>query len=262
MAKIAEEAEDRIKYEKKLAKMMTTHVSSVPTAISLASVTTAFELGATAIITATVSGSTAKNVSKFRPECPILAITPSKDVARKLSLYWGVYPIVAELYNSTDEMIDSTADIAKKLGFVKDGDLVIITAGLPLNFIGSTNMIKVHLIGEVLLQGKKTNDTKQVVSGIVKKVTSHTMADEVIENGDILVVNSLTDAYINILHKVSGVIVETNQVMPAISVEAMKLDIPVVAEAVNALGVLTEGTLVTIDGKRSLVINGRTALKS
>ena len=262
MAKIAEEAEDRIKYEKKLAKMMTTHISSVPTAISLASVTTAFELGATAIITATVSGSTAKNVSKFRPECPILAITPSKDVARKLSLYWGVYPIVAELYNSTDEMIDSTADIAKKLGFVKDGDLVVITAGLPLNFVGSTNMIKVHLIGDVLLQGKKTNDTKQVVSGIVKKVTSYKMADEVIENGDILVVNSLADDYINILHKVSGVIVETNQVMPGISVEAMKLDIPVIAEAINALGILTEGTLVTIDGKRSLVINGRTALKS
>jgi len=262
MAKIAQEAEGRIKYEKKLTKMMTTHVSSVPTAISLASVTTAFELGATAIITATVSGSTAKNVSKFRPECPILAITPSKDVARKLSLYWGVYPIVAELYNSTDEMIDSTADIAKKLGFVKDGDLVVITAGLPLNFIGSTNMIKVHLIGDVLLQGKRTNDTAQVVSGIVKKVTSYKMADEVVENGDILVVNSLTDDYINILHKVSGVIVETNQVTPGISVEAMKFDIPVIAEAINALGVLTEGTLVTIDGKRSLVINGRTNLKS
>ena len=173
-----------------------------------------------------------------------------------------MYPIVAELYDSTDEMIDSTADIAKKLGFVKDGELVVITAGLPINFVGSTNMIKVHLIGEVLLQGKRTHETAQVVSGVVKKAISLKMAEESVQTGDILVVNSLTDAYMDIIHKVSGVIVETNQVTPAISVEAMKHDIPVVAEALNAMSVLTEGTLVTIDGKRSLVINGRTNLKS
>lgn len=262
MVKIAEEAESRIKHENIIAKMMMTHVSSVPIAISLASVTTAFELGAAAIISATVSGSTAKNVSRFRPECPILAITPSKSVARKLLLYWGVYPIVAELYDSTDEMIDTTSEIAKERGFVHDGELVVITAGLPINFVGSTNMIKVHLIGEVLLQGKRTHETKQIVSGVIKKAISVHTAEEKIQAGDILVVNSLNDTYMDIIHKVSGVIVETNQVTPDISVEAMKHDIPVIAEAANAMSVLTEGTLVTIDGKRSLVINGRTNLKS
>lgn len=262
MVKISEDVEGRIKHDKVLSKLMMSHASSVPMAISLASVTTAYELGASAIISATVSGSTAKNVSRFRPECPILAITPSKSVARKLSVYWGVYPIVAELYESTDEMIDSTADIAKKKGFVKDGELVVITAGLPINFVGSTNMIKVHLIGDVLLQGKRTHETKQVVSGVIKKAINVRMADEKISDGDILVVNSLTDDYINIIHKAAGVIVETNQVTPEISVEAMKHDIPVIAEALEAMSVLTEGTLVTIDGKRSLVINGRTVLKS
>ncbi|MBR0577326.1 pyruvate kinase [Proteiniclasticum sp. BAD-10] len=262
MVKIACEAEARMKYEKIVSKMLLTHASSVPTAISMASVTTAYELGASAIITATVSGSTAKNVSRFRPECPILAITPNKDVSRKLSLYWGVYPIVADLYESTDEMIDSTADIAKKHGFVHDGELVVITAGLPINFVGSTNMIKVHLIGDVLLQGKRTHITSQVVSGVVRKVTSSKMAEDHGQRGEILVVNSLSDDYMDIIHRFSGVIVETNQVTPGISVEAMKHDIPVIAEAINAMAVLTEGTLVTIDGKRSLVINGRTVLRS
>lgn len=262
MVKISEDVEGRIKHDKVLSKLMMSHASSVPMAISLASVTTAYELGASAIISATVSGSTAKNVSRFRPECPILAITPSKNVARKLSVYWGVYPIVAELYESTDEMIDSTAEIAKKKGFVKDGELVVITAGLPINFVGSTNMIKVHLIGDVLLQGKRTHETKQVVSGVIKKAINFKMADEKISDGDILVVNALTDDYLNIIHKTAGVIVETNQVTPEISVEAMKHDIPVIAEALDAMSVLTEGTLVTIDGKRSLVINGRTVLKS
>jgi pyruvate kinase len=262
MVKIACEAEARMKYEKIVSKMLLTHASSVPTAISMASVTTAYELGASAIITATVSGSTAKNVSRFRPECPILAITPNKDVSRKLSLYWGVYPIVADLYESTDEMIDSTADIAKKHGFVHDGELVVITAGLPINFVGSTNMIKVHLIGDVLLQGKRTHITSQVVSGVVRKVTSSKMAEDCGQRGEILVVNSLSDDYMDIIHRFSRVIVETNQVTPGISVEAMKHDIPVIAEAINAMSVLTEGTLVTIDGKRSLVINGRTVLRS
>lgn len=262
MVKIAEDVEGRIKYDKLLSKHMMSHASSVPMAISLASVTTAYELGASAIISATVSGSTAKNASRFRPECPILAITPSKSVARRLAVYWGVYPIVAELYESTDEMIDSTAQIAKERGFVKDGELVVITAGLPINFVGSTNMIKVHLIGEVLLQGKRTHETKQVISGVVKKAISFKMADEKIMDGDILVVNALTDEYMEILHKTAGIIVETNQVTPDISVEALRHDIPIIAEAMEAMSVLTEGTLVTIDGKRSLVINGRTVLKS
>ena len=262
MNRIAIDAESRIKHDHVIAKMMASHGSSVPIAISLASVTTAYELGATAIISATVSGSTARNVSRFRPECPILAITPSESVARKLSVYWGVYPIVAELFESTDEMIDNTAAIAKERGFVNDGELVVITAGLPINFVGSTNMIKVHLIGEVLVQGKGTHVTNQIVSGVVNKADSADDAENEIQSGDILVVHALTDKYMDVIHRVSGVIVETNQVTPDISVEALKHDIPIIAEAVNAMSVLKEGTLVTIDGKRSLVINGRTVLKS
>lgn len=262
MARIADFAEQNIKYERIMEKNMNITMSSVPMAICHASVTTAREIGAAAIISATVSGSTARNVSRFRPESPIIAITPSKSVARKLSIHWGVFPIVADLYDSTDEMIDRTAVIAKEHGFVKDGDLVVITAGLPINFVGSTNMIKVHLIGEVLLQGKRTHITTQIVSGVVKKVMTAKEAQQKVQRGDILVVNSLNDDYLDLLHRVSGIIVETKQVTPEISVEALRKDIPIIAEATDALAVLTEGTLVTIDGKRSLVINGRTTLKS
>lgn len=262
MARIAKETENQLNYEEILNRKMKLPVSSVPTAISLASVTTAYELAASAIITATVSGSTAKNASKFRPECPIIAVTPDPKVARMLSIYWGIYPVVAELYTSTDEMIEKTAAIAKDCGFVNDGDIVVITAGLPINFVGSTNMIKVHLIGDVLLQGKRTHITTQITSGIVRKAMNSREAFEKVEDGNILVVRSLDDSYLDILHRVSGIIVETNEVSPDISVEAMRHDIPVIAESLNALEVLTEGTLVTIDGKRSLVIKGKTKLKS
>ncbi|ETA80725.1 pyruvate kinase [Youngiibacter fragilis] len=262
MARIACEAEDRLKYDSILTAKMQQKVSSVPSAISLASVTTAHELGASAIITATVSGSTARNVSRFRPQCPIISITPSDKVARMLSVYWGCYPIVAEMYTTTDEMIEKSAALVKEKGFVTDGEIVVITAGLPINYVGSTNMIKVHLIGEVLLQGKRTHKTNQIKSGVVKKAENIEEAREKLEDEDILVTRTLDDSYLEVLHKVSGIIVETNQVTSAVTVEAMRHDIPIIADSVDAMQVLTEGTLVTIDGKRSLVINGKTNLKS
>jgi len=148
MSRIAEYAEENINYEKiveKNAKSIT--MTSVPVAISYAAVSTARKIAAAAIIADTVSGSTARNVSRFRPKCPIIAITPFKSVARKLSICWGVYPIVAELYESTDQMIERTEAVGKESGLIHTGDVVVITASLPINIVGPTNMIKVHLIG-------------------------------------------------------------------------------------------------------------------
>lgn len=255
MHRIAEESESKIRHEKVFDNIMAMDVQSVPTAISLASATTAYELDASAIITATVSGSTAKNVSRYKPKAPILAVTPSKSVARRLSIYWGVYPIVSTSFGSTDEMIEKTAEIAKEKGFARNGDLVVITAGLPINFIGSTNMIKVHLIGEALLQGKSIHKVNETVSGVIRKVSSFRAANTIVEKGDILVVNALTDEYLNILHRISGVIVETNQVSSKVLEEIMIHDIPVVTEASRALSVLVDGTMVKLDAKRSIVLN-------
>lgn len=259
MVKIAVESEKKIRYEKVFDNIMSMHVHSVPTAISLASATTAYELDASAIITATVSGSTAKNVSRYKPKAPILAVTPSKSVARRLSIYWGVYPIVSTSFKSTDEMIQKTAQLAKERGFVRNGDLVVITAGLPINFIGSTNMIKVHLIGEALLQGKSVHNVDKTVSGVIRKVSSFDAANTICEKGDILVVNSLTDEYLDILHRISGVIVETNQISSKVLDEIIAHDIPVVSDATKALSVLADGTLVKLDAKRSIILNSEEA---
>ena len=259
MDRIAQESEKKIRYEKVFDNIMSMDVQSVPTAISLASATTAYELDASAIITATVSGSTAKNVSRYKPKAPILAVTPSRSVARRLSIYWGVYPIVSTSFESTDEMIEKTAEVAKERGFVRDGDLVVITAGLPINFVGSTNMIKVHLIGEALLQGKSIHKVDKTVSGVIRKASSFRAANDIVEKGDILVVNALTDEYLDILHRISGVIVETNQVSSKIFKEVIYHDIPVVTEASRALSVLADGTLVKLDAKRSIVLNSEEA---
>jgi pyruvate kinase len=154
MARMAEAAESQLNYEAALKKKRKAHIPNVPNAISLATCNTAMELNAAAIITATQSGHSAKIVSKYRPECPIIAVTPYENVAKKLAVIWGVYPIVAEKVETTDELINKSANIALESGLVKKGDLVVIAAGIPVNYVGSTNMMKVHVVGDILLQGK------------------------------------------------------------------------------------------------------------
>ncbi|MBU5592610.1 pyruvate kinase [Clostridium sp. MSJ-4] len=146
MARIAGEAEKQLDFQTLLMKKKIEHRPGVPTAISLATTTTAMELNAKVVITATQSGSTARIVSKYRPQCPIIAVTPFEKIARKLCLSWGVFPIVAEMVNSTDELIEKSVSMVKESGFVKKGDLVVIAAGIPINDIGSTNMMKVHIV--------------------------------------------------------------------------------------------------------------------
>ncbi|MDT8716084.1 pyruvate kinase [Clostridium sp. 19966] len=148
MAKIAESAESKLNYEENLKKKRKSHVANVQNAISLATCNTAAELNASAIITATQSGQSAKNISKYRPECPVIAITPSEDVARKLAFHWGVYPIVSENVATTDELIEKSVKLATEAGYVKEGDLVVVSAGKQVNNIGATNMMKVHVVGE------------------------------------------------------------------------------------------------------------------
>lgn len=146
MAKIAESVEAELDYAKILSRKRKEHVPGVPTAISLSSVSCAMELGAKAIIAATQSGSTAKMVSRYRPECTVVAVTPYEKVARKLALSWGVYPILAEKQDNTDALINKSVEECLKAGFVAKNDLVIITAGVAVNETGSTNLLKIHQV--------------------------------------------------------------------------------------------------------------------
>jgi pyruvate kinase len=106
------------------------------------------DLHAAAVISATTSGYTAANVSRYRPAAPIIAATPSDRVMRKLALYWGVYPVKIEEMQSTDLIVRKSVERAIESGYVKNGDLTIITAGIPAGISGITNLLKVHIVGE------------------------------------------------------------------------------------------------------------------
>ena len=145
MAAIAKRTEQSLDHNV-ILRGKTLHECSVTNAISLATCTTAMSLNAAAIVTFTSSGYTAKMVSRFRPEAPIIATTQDEGVMRRLALCWGVYPVKTSGVGNIDEMIGKSIDSAKEQDLVEDGDLVIITAGAPIGVKGKTNLIKVHTI--------------------------------------------------------------------------------------------------------------------
>ncbi len=255
MSKIAEKTEKSINYKKRFDNHKTKHLATtVASAISHATCTTAMDLGATSIITVTNSGVTARMVSSFRPDCPIIATTPVEKVYRQLALSWGVIPVLSEQQNSMDDLFDHAVDKSLETGIVKNGDLVVITGGLPVGISGTTNIIKAHLVGHVLAEGKGINQLS--VSGKVYVAKNARQALEEFETGDILVVDKTTNEYLPILKKAKGVIVEEEGLTSHTAIVGMTLDIPVLTGAKNATSLLKTSTVVSIDSSRGLVYSG------
>lgn len=147
MAKIAERAERSLDYTRGVMALHSVASSNPTEAVAHAACALAHTLHAAAILSATTSGGTARWVSRFRPKPPILAMTPDPKISRRLTLYWGVYPLVVPSVNSTDEMTTVALEAARQAKRVKRGDRVVITAGVPVNTPGRTNLIQVQTVG-------------------------------------------------------------------------------------------------------------------
>lgn len=145
MASIAETTEQDINYVERFEKFAPKRsLRDITSAISHATVTTAHDLNAKAIITVTKSGTTARQISKYRPYCPIISATTSEKVRRQNNLSWGVLPVMCDEKSNTDELFQHAVDVALETGIIGKGDVVVITAGIPLGQSGTTNMLKVH----------------------------------------------------------------------------------------------------------------------
>lgn len=144
MSRIAETTEGQIDYVTHFNNAATEANRRITDAISHATVTTAHDLGAKAIITVTKSGSTARMISKHRPQCMIIGCTTDEAVCRQMNLSWGVVPLLCDEKKNTDELFSHAVEVARKNGLVTAGDVVVITAGIPLGISGTTNMLKVE----------------------------------------------------------------------------------------------------------------------
>lgn len=146
MSRIAEKAESALDHREIFSKQQTAQETTVTEAISQSVAISALDLNAKAIISSTVTGHTARVVSKYRPKAPIIAVTTQERTMRQLALVWGVTPVHGLVASSTDELLETAIKGGKDSGLVKAGDLVVITAGIPLGRSGSTNLVKVSTI--------------------------------------------------------------------------------------------------------------------
>jgi pyruvate kinase len=254
MVKIAEKTEDNIDYTKRFRTLECDLGVNVTNAIAHATVTTALDLNAEAILTLTHSGNTARLLSKFRPCRNVLGCTPSEKTWRQLGLSWGVRPVLTEEKHGTyDELLHHAVDRAVEEGFLENGDLVVITAGVPLGVSGTTNLMKVQTVGDVLVSG--TGATQKTVTAPLCVALTDDEALAQFEKGDILVIPKTDNALMRVLRSASGLIVEEEGLESHAAIVGLTLDIPVIVGAKNATKILKSGVTVTMDAKKGMVLN-------
>ena len=251
MASIAIRAEQTLDYEELLKTKVKLRQLNITNAISHATCTTAIDLKASAIITATASGYTARMVSSYRPSAPIIAATNSEMVMRQMGLVWGVYPLLAEKGLSTDDVFEKSVQSALDMDYISSGDLVVITAGVPVGIAGTTNLINVHIASEILIRGVGVGTTN--ISGRARLITDSNME---IEQGDIIVASSTDKDMMNIINKASAIITEESGLTSHAAVVGVSIGIPVIVSATNALKIIEDNETITIDAQSGLVYKG------
>lgn len=254
MARIAVTAEAAINYEEILVRKGRLLSRTVTDAISYATCSTAQDLEAAAIITSTESGYTAKMVSKYKPKAPIIAVTPHVKVLRKLSLTWGVQPLLVSHSEDTDTMISNAVKVSLEAGLISAGDLIVITAGVPVGVHGTTNLLKVHTVGDILARG--TGVGARAVTGPVRVARTAKDLEDKIQDGDILVTVTTDREFIPFMDKVAAIITEVGGLTSHAAIVGLEYGIPVVVGVEGATNILSEGQVVTVDGQRGLIYAG------
>ena len=252
MVKIAERTEIDINYRRRFEEQGTGVITDVTNAISHATCTTGMDLNAAAIITVSKSGRTARMISKFRPTCPIIACTMSESVWRRLNLSWGVQPVIITERDTTDDLFETAVEAAQKKGYVKQGDITVITAGVPLGVSGTTNMLKVQVVGHILANGEGIN--KQKVRG--RLCVCHSKEDLVkkYQPGDIVVTQDTDNAMLNQLKTASGIVIEKGSLDAHAVTVGLSLDIPVLLNVKNATDILKTGVFVNLDCENGVIV--------
>ncbi len=249
-AKIAEESLD---YEAILATGVKNKRQTITDSISYACCSIAADLGAAAIITSTTSGSTARMVARHRPGAPIIAVSPSLESLRKLQLIRGVTTLLAEQASTMDEQLIASTRAARKAGLIKNGDLVVITAGMPIGTTGTTNMLKVRTIDDLGFTGQgASGGTAEGMIHIIRKDSDWQNLPE----AAIVVVKSTDESMLSHLRRVRGIIAEQPGLTSHAAVAGRELAIPVICNVSDATSLFDNGQMVTIDGSTGQIFSG------
>ena len=251
MAAIAERTERDINYFERMRAMDPDMRLGIGGATAHAACTTANDTNASAIVTVTKSGATPRLISRFRPDAPIIACVLEEQVRRQLSLTWGVTPLMMDYVTSTDDMIEGSVAIAKEAGLLRDGEIAVVTAGVPAGIAGTTNMIKVHLVGNSLISGAGVGDLNARGVLCVCKTLEELKTE--FQPGMILVVPGTNNDMMPYLRQAAGVITEENGMGSHAAVVGLSLGLPVIVGAVGATRTLKDGMEVSMDCRNGSV---------
>jgi pyruvate kinase len=211
---------------------------------------------AACIITPTISGNTARLVSKYRPFRPIIGASPSEKIRRRMLLYWGIVPLAVQSELDSESTIQGAQSAAIKEGFIKVSDKVVFTAGVPVNSPHSANTIRIHVIGKILGRGQRGFGGR--CSGRIVKANTLSEASYLLRNtgGEILLTHTLDNSFIPIIRIARGIIVEGSSEFPRDMLRMINPNIVYVAQVEKAMTHIEEHITVTIDGNEKIVYEG------
>ncbi len=251
MDAIAERTESDINYSKRMRNMANQGRLSIAAATAHAACTTAMDIGADAILTVSKSGTTAKLVSRFRPGTTVVALLMEPQVQRQMALYWGVVPLTMPQASSTDELVEFAVQAAENADIIHQGDLVVVTAGVPVGVSGTTNMIRVRQVGGSLLNAVGIGDKKAVGPLCVCRTLEEVA--EKFRPGCVLVVPYTTNELLPYVRQAAAVISEEASGDGHTATVGLALDIPVIVGASGATRHLQDGMTVSVDCARGMV---------
>lgn len=258
MHRIATTTESALNYKQLVSNRRKDKEANMTEAIGQAVVYTALNLKVKAIIAPTESGTTAKMISKYRPESPIIAVTSSETAAKKLTLVWGVQPIVGAPVSSTDELFAIAVEESLKHEYVNHGDLVVITAGVPVGKSGSTNLMKVHVIGDIAAKGQGIG--KMVAYGESLVVRTAEEANAADAKGKILVTIGTDRDMMPSIEKCAGIVTEEGGLTSHAAVVGLSLGIPVIVGVENATSIIKNKEDITIDAETGVIYHGHASV--
>ena len=254
MRNIAVSSEAAQDYKKLLNDRTKLVETSLVNAIGVSVAHTALNLNVKAIVAATESGSTARTISKYRPHSDIIAVTPSDKTARQCAIVWGVNPVVKEGRKTTDALLNNAVATAVETGRVSNGDLIIITAGVPTGEKGTTNMMKIHLVGDEIARGQGVGRGSVVGHAIVADSSSDLEGKDLSDK--VIITNSVDETLVPYVEKAIGLITEENGITSPSAIVGLEKGIPTVVGVEKATKDIKNDMLVTLDASQGKIFEG------
>lgn len=255
MRKIAVKIEDSLDYKIIVDSTNDEHEINITNSIAKATREVALDLDAKVIIAATTSGLTARNISKFKPKSPIIAATTNEKVRRQLAIEWGVYPIRATLASSIDDLFYESINILKNIKFVKEGELVILTAGMPLGKAGSTNIMMVKTVGKLLCKGMGIGKHKISARACVAKNAKE--LEETFSDGDIIVTIGVYKDMLPYIQKSSGIVTVEGGLTSQGAIVGINYHLATVVGVGEAMNSIKTGDIISIDATTGEIYEGK-----